>query len=40
MPGNPKYLLTDSHIGYRFMDPSRTPGNRYGEGELRPGLSA
>ncbi len=27
--GNPKYLLTDSHIGYRFSDPSRTPQSAY-----------
>jgi two-component system KDP operon response regulator KdpE len=23
--GNPKYLLTDSHVGYRFIDPSQAP---------------
>jgi two-component system, OmpR family, KDP operon response regulator KdpE len=23
--GNPKYLLTDSHIGYRFNDPAQSP---------------
>ena len=24
-PGNPRYLLTDSHIGYRFVAPAGTP---------------
>lgn len=23
--GNPKYLLTDSHVGYRFIDPAQAP---------------
>jgi two-component system, OmpR family, KDP operon response regulator KdpE len=23
--GNPRYLLTDSHVGYRFIDPSQAP---------------
>jgi two-component system KDP operon response regulator KdpE len=23
--GNPKYLLTDSHVGYRFTDPAQAP---------------
>ena len=23
--GNPKYLLTDSHVGYRFVDPAQVP---------------
>lgn len=23
--GNPKYLLTDSHVGYRFVDPAQAP---------------
>lgn len=24
-PGNPKCLLTDSHVGYRFIDPAQAP---------------
>jgi two-component system KDP operon response regulator KdpE len=24
-PGNPKYLLTDSHFGYRFQEPGPEP---------------
>jgi len=23
--GNPRYLLTDSHVGYRFIDPAQAP---------------
>ncbi len=23
--GNPRYLLTDSHVGYRFVDPAQAP---------------
>jgi two-component system, OmpR family, KDP operon response regulator KdpE len=26
-PGNPKYLLTDSHFGYRFEEPGQTIAN-------------
>jgi len=26
-PGNPKYLLTDSHFGYRFEEPGANPEN-------------
>jgi two-component system KDP operon response regulator KdpE len=22
---NPKYLLTDTHVGYRFVDPAQAP---------------